>query len=547
MSKCISGFIMLLFISCSGKVAISQSEDKTAPIVKIKSGFIKGMMSENVNIFKGIPFAAPPVGQYRWRPPQPVKSWQGVKDATQFGPDCAQAGWGGTPGTITKGSSEDCLYLNVWTPADANSKAKLPVMVWIHGGGFVGGSGSEATNFGDQFAKQGVVLVTINYRLGRLGFFAHPALSKENPNEPKGNYGYMDQIAALKWVKENISCFGGNPKNVTIFGQSAGGVSVHSLLTIPTAKGLFHKAISHSGGGRDGVLTGRPINKENVDSFYPLSAEIIGVNFAKKHGIEKNDIESLSKLRQLRVEDVVDGGLDTDGQGGPRIYSGPILDGKLVLETAESAYKSGRHLKVPLMIGSCNAEISGNFVNGSQTKDELFSLFGKWQNEAKAAYDPNGTIEFAEVMTKFNTDWVWAEPARMTARAFEAKGSSVYFYQFSYVPTAQKERMKYGAGHGSEVAYVFNNLKARWVITEVTATDQKVGDMMNAYWANFAKTGNPNGKDLPNWPVYSKLKNEILEIGFDGNPVGKADPGSARMDVIEKAMEHRNKLQNRGI
>ncbi len=524
-----------------------QAQNIKEPTVKINSGWLKGISNDTVSVFKGIPFAAPPVGEYRWRPPQGVVPWQGMRNATEFGPNCAQAGWGETPGTITKNSAEDCLYLNVWKPANVMSSSNLPVMVWIHGGGFVGGSGAEPTNFGDQFAKQGVILVTINYRLGRLGFFAHPMLSKEYPNEAKGNYGYMDQIAALKWVKENIAAFGGDPNNVTIFGQSAGGVSVHSLMTIPDAKGLFHKAISHSGGGRDGVLTGRPINKENADPFYTVSAETIGVNFAKKHGINITDTEAIVKLRKLRVEDIVDGGLETDGQGGPRIYSGPILDGKLVVETAESAYKAGQFAKVPLMIGSCNAEISGNFVNMSQTKDELFSLFGSLQNKARAAYDPNGTNEFAEVMTKFNTDWVWGEPARMTAKAFTNHGIPAYVYLFSYVPNSLKERMKYGAGHGSEVAYSFNNLGARWGVTTTTLEDEKLGLSMNTYWVNFAKTGNPNGSQLPNWPLYSTQKSEILEFENIGIPISKKDPTKERLDVIEKAENYRDKLQSRGI
>lgn len=249
-------------------------------------------------------------------------------------------------------------------------------MVWIHGGGFVGGSGSGAGTEGTELAKQGVILITINYRLGRLGHFAFPALSVEHPEEPKGSYAYMDQIAALKWIRENVSVFGGDPENVTIFGFSAGGVSVHSLMTIPDAKGLFHKAISESGGGRDGVLTGRPIRTENADSFYTVSAETIGINFAKKHGIEGTDAAALAKLRALSVEEIVDSGQETNGEGGPRIYSGPILDRELVVETAESAYRAGRQTRVPLMIGSNSAEIGGGFVNASSSKQELFSLFG---------------------------------------------------------------------------------------------------------------------------------------------------------------------------
>ncbi|TAE50515.1 MAG: carboxylesterase family protein [Bacteroidetes bacterium] len=542
-------FLSVFVLSCTSKVqtTLSTTGQDTQPVVQTRSGKLRGAIQDGIAVFKGIPFAAPPVGQFRWRPPQPVAAWQGVRDALAFGPNCAQAGWGAAPGTISNGSSEDCLYLNVWAPAETQTREKRPVMVWIHGGGFVGGSGSGPETAGDQFAKQGVILVTINYRLGRLGFFAHPALSQTYPDEAKGNYGYMDQIAALQWIQDNIASFGGDPKNVTIFGFSAGGVSVHSLMTIPAAKGLFHKAISQSGGGRDGVLTGRPINKENVDPFYTVSAETIGLNFARKHGIEGTDAAALAKLRALTVEEIVDGGQESDGQGGPRIYSGPILDGKLVVETAESAYKAGRQAKVPLLIGSNSAEIGGSFVNTAASKEALFALFGPQESEARAAYDPDGSKEFAEVITKFNTDWVWAEPARMTARAFLAKGAPVYFYQFSYVPAAMRERMRYGAGHGSEVAYVFNQLKGRWGIPEVSPEDQQVGQLMHAYWINFAKNGNPNQAGLPLWPGYSSQQEEILDIETDGKAVGKPDPRKARLDVIDKSGNLRDRLQSRGI
>ena len=533
--------VIALFLA----LVIGGSLSDQKPTTRIQSGVLCGVTEDGVDSYKGIPYAAPPVGEFRWRPPQPVAAWDGIRNASEFGPNCAQAGWGTPAGSIADGSSEDCLYLNLWLPSGTKSDAKLPVMVWIHGGGFVGGSGSGIS--GNEFAKQGVILMTFNYRLGRLGHFAFPALSAEHPEEPKGSYAYMDQIAALKWIQENIAAFGGDPDNVTIFGFSAGGVSINSLLTIPAARGLFHKAISESGGGRDGVLTGRPINKENSDPFYTVSAETIGINFARKHGINGTDAAALAKLRALKVEDIVDGGQETNGQGGARTYSGPIIDGKLVIETAESAYNAGKQANVPLIIGNCSAEIGGSFVNNSDSKEELFSLFGELKSEAETTFDPDGNKEFAEVITRFNTDWVWGEPARMVARKFAIKNEPVYVFHFDYVPPAMRERARFGAGHGSEVSYVFNTLNERRGVLEPSTEEKELGRIMNTYWTNFAKTGNPNGENLPVWPLYNTKNEEILDIMPNGNAVGKPDPRKARFDVIEKTSKIRGKLQSRGI
>lgn len=539
MNSIIIGFLVVL-----SSYSFAQTESLK---IKTANGILRGIAEENVVVFKGIPFAVPPVGELRWRPPQPVKNWEGEFDASKFGANCAQAGFRSVAGTIAEGSSEDCLCLNIWKPINTSRKSKLPVMVWIHGGGFTGGSGSSPQNFGHEFAKNGVILVNMNYRLGRLGFFAHPALSATFPNEYKGNYGLMDQIEGLRWIQKNIIEFGGDPNNVTIFGFSAGGVSVHSLLTIPSASGLFHKVISQSGGGRNGVLTGRSITKENTDAFYPVSAETIGINFAKKHGIEGTDASALAKLRALKVEEIIDGGQETDGPNGPRIYSGPILDGKLVVETAESAYMAGRQPKVPLMIGNCSAEIGGPFVSNAKSKEELFASFGHLEGDAKAAYDSDGTKSFNEIITTFNTDWVWGEPSRMTAKVFIAKKAPTYMYQFGYVPSNVQQRSPFGAGHGSEVSFVFNTLNARWGTQgEPSDQEKELAKTMNIYWTNFARTGNPNGEGITNWPNYNNGEN-ILDIEIDGKIISKPDPRKKRFDVIEKAFNYRSKIQSRGI
>jgi para-nitrobenzyl esterase len=530
-------------------------------IVRVDTGEVQGIVDDGVASYKGIPFAAPPVGEFRWRPPQPAAKWTGVRQATDYGANCMQGRFGGpppgarpgppaAPGAPTPPSaapaaaplrpapparpepSEDCLFLNVWHPADAMAR-NLPVMVWIHGGGFVGGSGALQGAAGGPFTKQGVVLVTINYRLGRFGFFAFPALSRERPDETKGNYAYMDQIAALQWVKRNIAAFGGNPNNVTIFGFSAGGVSVHSLLASPQARGLFHKAIAQSGGSRDSVLTARPLNKDGVDPNYPVSAETIGLTFAKSMGIDGTDQQALASLRALSAEQVLRGAPAAAGAPTPQIELTPILDGRLITETAETAYKAKRQPRLPFLAGSNSADTAGNRIKAT-TKEAFFARFGRWSDQAKKAYDPDGTTDLATMVSRANDDFGQAEPARFAASAFAANGSPAYLYRFSYVATAMRERMRAGTPHGGEIGFVFGTLGGGpGPASAPSPDDLAVSRLAQSYWANFARAGDPNGPGLPTWPRHDPKKDVIFEFRPDGTAGAGPDPRKARLDVTQ--------------
>jgi para-nitrobenzyl esterase len=532
---------MKMLVSSSGLAAaigVASAVLAQAPaVVRVDGGELQGAVADGVVSFKGIPFAAPPTGELRWRPPQPAARWTGVRQAAEFGANCMQGRFGPPPSPgapAVPAPSEDCLYLNVWRPADPAAR-NLPVMVWIHGGGFVGGSGSSPNTSGVPFAKQGVVLVSANYRLGRFGFFAFPALGKERPDELKGNYAYMDQIVALQWVRRNIAAFGGDSNNVTIFGFSAGGVSVHSLLASPLARGLFHKAIAQSGGSRDSVLTARPMSADGVDPNYPVSAETIGIGFARSMGIEGTDEAALAKLRGLSADEVLRGAPAQPGANAPSYETTPILDGKLITETAEAAYKAGRQPRVPLLAGSNSADTAGNRIR-ARTKDELWARYGQWSAEARAAYDPDGSAELAALISRANDDYGQAEPARFAANAFAAKGSPAYLYRFSYVASALRERMRAGAPHGGEISYVFGTLTAAPGST-LTAEDLAVARMAQSYWVNFAKTGDPNGAGLPAWPRHDPKKDVLFDFRPDGSAGAGPDARKARLDVTQKATE----------
>ncbi len=491
--------------------------------VKIDSGRLKGVTADGVTSFKGIPYAAPPVGDLRWRPPQPVKPWTGVREASAYGGDCMQKPFPGDAAPLGVTPAEDCLYVNVWVPASGAQK-KVAVMVWIYGGGFVNGGSSPAVYDGSQFARRGVVFVSFNYRLGRFGYFGFPALTKENPDEPHGNYAYMDQIAALKWVRRNIAAFGGDPRNVTLFGESAGGGSVFAMLTSPLSQGLFQKAIIESGGGRSGLFPPRYLSKASTAGM--PSAESVGLEFAKKAGISGEGPDALAALRKLPAEAVCDG-LNMATMRTPT-YAGPMIDGKVIVEPPDAAYAAGRGAKVPLIAGANSQDIG---FSTARSMDELFGRFGDDRDKAKAAYDPKGTGTLGQLGVLVAADQMMIEPARFTVRMLAEAGQPAYEYRFSYVAVSMRKQWK-GAPHATEIPFVFDTVAVRYG-KDLDPKDKATAEAANAYWVNFAKTGNPNGKGLPEWPAYNAQTDMLLDFTADG-PVAKPDPWRDRLDLIER-------------
>ena len=531
----------ILMAGCStifgGKTTLSQ-QPASGPEVAIADGTLQGVSDGSVQYFKGIPYAAPPVGDLRWEPPQPVAPWTGVHDASRFVHDCMQQPFPFDAAPLSASLSEDCLYVNVWRPANAAAGAKLPVMVWIHGGGFVNGGSSSPVYDGTHFADKGVIFVSMNYRLGRFGFFGFPALTAEHPDDPHGNYGYMDQIAALKWVRSNIAAFGGDPDNVFVFGESAGGGSVHMLLSSPMAKGLFAKAGVESGGGRGELMGPRQLSKDQPGL---PSLETIGVNFAKTNGIDGNGADALAKLRALPADKIVAGlGMMSMMQAsGPPTYGGPIEDGKVVTQSPEAAYKSGDFAHVPLLIGANSADIG---FGTARTADEaLTQAFDGDAKTARADYAATTDGSDREIMYSIAMDKMMVEPARFGAQEFSAAGLPAYEYRFSYVSPEAEAAFKAspfanfgmdGAQHASEIPYAFDTIRAAQK-GQATPEDEATAQSMNAYWVDFAKAGNPNGDALPQWPAYGATSDTLMNFTQTG-PKAMTDPWAARLDLVAK-------------
>ncbi|MDX1938698.1 MAG: carboxylesterase family protein [Flavihumibacter sp.] len=482
-----NGLLSLLLILCcyAGK--------SQAPIVQTANGMIRGAASGAVQIFKGIPFAAPPVGNLRWKAPQPVANWTGTKECTRFAASPFQpkpvpfSCWTEEFIAPPEPLSEDCLYLNVWTNG-TGSREQKPVFVWIYGGGFVSGSAACAVYDGEEMAKQGVVFVSINYRVGPFGFMAHPELSKEQ-NNASGNYGIQDQIAALKWIQQNIAAFGGNPSQVTIAGQSAGSMSVNALIASPLAKGLFHAAIVQSGG-----LLGNRLPASLA------SAETIGLEFQKKA-----TTTSLAELRQLPAEDIL-----KTSQAMGMMRMGLVSDGYVLPQDIVAHFKEGKQNQVPLLIGWVTGDgglFGPSTITAAQHAKQSADKYGTAAKEYLQIFPGATDKEAQQSQQKFTLMAFAAYPAHLMAGYNTA---SSYIYQFSHVPTDKPGFPNYGAFHTSEVPYALRTLH-KWQ-RPWQQSDKTVETVMSSYWINFIKTGNPNGSNLPQWNAYKKQPGDILEI-----------------------------------
>lgn len=498
--------MVLLLIGLFAFVVSNSFAQTTAPnndAVKIDSGLISGTTNDGVRSFRGIPFAASTAGPNRWKPPQPVQAWTGVREATKFGDECPQPPYpqASLYYRPPQKQSEDCLCLNLWTAAKQGDKR--PVMVWIHGGGLTRGSGATPTYDGTNFAKKGIVLLTINYRLGVFGYLAHPELTAESANKSSGNYGVLDQIAALKWVQKNIAAFGGDPKNITIFGESAGSWSVNALVASPLAKGLFHRAIGQSGGSFGPMMALRN-DKKNLPA-----AEKVGVAFGKAAGVN-----SLAEMRALSAEKIVT--LFNSDPEGSKFRPAANVDGYVFPDEIRGIFAKGKQNDVPVMVGSNANEMTTLTVPASipktiaEYRNRITPLYGEALSDFEGHYPAKTDAEVPKAYLDSTRDITFTLPMRTWARMTATGKSKAYLYWFSHVPPNPNSKYL-GAYHAGEIAYVFHNFSPQNKL--IQEADHKLAEMMMSYWINFATTGNPNGKGLPEWKSYDQKSEPYMDLG----------------------------------
>jgi para-nitrobenzyl esterase len=484
---------------------------QAAPVATDR-GLLEGAVESSLRIYKGIPFAAAPIGALRWHAPQTVAAWEGVRLADRFAPICPQHG-AYPPESAPEPASEDCLYLNVWAPPAARDQS-LPVMVWIYGGALENGSASTPLYWGEQLARRGVILVTFNYRLGVLGFLSLPALTRESPQQVSGNYGLLDQIAALEWVHRNIAAFGGDPKRVTIFGQSSGSISVSALTASPLARGLFQRAIGQSGGLFEPVELAR--------QFAPAGAEAEGAEFLASSGAK-----SLARLRAMAPSALL----------GIAFTPHFVIDGYVLPEAPFDAYQGGRQLAVDVLVGS-NADEGRLFFanrpvdlhNVERRLGEDFSSPLVWLLHPRSGHtdaEAQASAAAFEGDMRFRWDmWTWA---RLASQSNKGK---VYFYEFARTPPYARGDRYFGMGatHGMEMPYVFSHLDQQALAW--TAEDRRLEDVLPAYWTNFAKTGDPNGAGLPEWPEFRSASGQVMVLADHIGP--QPIPNLASLEQIDR-------------
>jgi len=500
----------LLVLSWFIMMIVAPNAPARADPIQISGGLISGTVVGGVQAYKGIPYAKPPVGDLRWRPPQPVVPWSGTLIADEFSPICVQPDPLGGHSIFTRlfftpiePRSEDCLYLNVWTTAQAGDKR--PVMVWIPGGGFVGGSSAGKVYDGAELAKKGVVLVSINYRVWKFGFLAMPELSKESEHHVSGNYGLLDQIAALQWVKQNVAAFGGDPDNVTIFGQSAGSSSATFLMASPLAKGLFHRAIGESGGAFAAPVAGSPLGR----TLQTLpDAEAVGSKL-----MAALKVASLAEMREKTPWEIL-----AIPSANRFESSVPINDGYVMPGTTDQIFVSHRQNDVPLLLGS-NSDEGSNFPTMKTLvsfREDARQTLGPFADEFLRVYQANDDTQAAQASALALRDMRISWPNLQWAKAQARTGQSkVFFYYFRHAPPAPPKEhyvenlgKDLGSYHGAELAYVFGNFVPReWAWTEM---DRDFARLISRYWVNFAATGDPNGPGLPEWPVFDPKTDSVL-------------------------------------
>ena len=492
-------------------------------ILKTDKGSIEGKLSDDgkVRAFLGVPYAAPPVGPLRWKPPQPAEEWKDVRNAQSYGSHCVQVNQFEDMTFHDPGPSEDCLTLNVWTPSGAPEGAKLPVMVWIYGGGFYAGSTSERRQDGESFAHKGVILVSMNYRLNIFGFFAHPALAAESPQHAAGNYGLMDQAAALQWVKRNIEAFGGDPNNITLFGESAGSFSVSAQMASPMAKDTLAHAIGESGA---------------AFSRGTLPFPTLAVAEARDEAFARDVLgkTSLADLRAMSTADIVKA---VEGQRAPAVRFNPDVDGVFLPDSVPAIYAAGKQAHIPLIAGWNRDE--GGFPKDPVTMESYRQFaqttYGPHADEFMKVYSATTPEEARRSIADYQADrfiatstWEWIEAQVKTG------GAPVYRFHFERPsPGDRYHPASSGVFHSSEIEYVFGNLRVR-PDAPFTPGDDALSETMQNYWVNFAKTGDPNGSGLPEWPAYTQADGwQVMHL--DVNPAARPDTTRARYEFLRSA------------